>query len=301
MSQQIHFVHETKPGTALDSNQVRALRSHVRKVNLERSTQKSTRRLENFRSLTITDFSESGKIKSGKKRQPSTPGATHSLELEIEDLPSREVPANILPLILPDPAVITHAFQVLPSPKAEKLATQCTCTCFSPVNQQLTNHSQSSSPALSSYSDERHPYALHIAKKIGFDEARIEYLLKSCKSQNSCSLFRTTHADCPGAFQIAAEPFIASSGIDGDLESLSVFPECLSNSAFLYALFYAIIHVHNSCHTTSESLFLKTKAIEYLREDLHNADCNIRALSVGTILLLSCVAVRLEISYLDQG
>lgn len=190
MSQQIHFVHETKPGTALDSSQVRALRSHVRKVNLERSTQKSTRRLENFRSLTVTDFSESGKIKSGKKRQSSTPSTTHSLELEIEDLPSREAPTNILPLILPDPAIITHAFQILPSPKAEHLVTQCNCTRVSPLNQQRLSPSQSSSPALSSYIDERHPYALHIAKKIGFDEGRIEYLLKSCKSQILRFLFR---------------------------------------------------------------------------------------------------------------
>lgn len=77
----------------------------------------------------------------------------------------------------------------------------------------------------------------------------------------------------------------------GDLASLSVFPECLSNSAFLYALFHSILHIQNACNATNESLFLKAKALECLRVDLHDDDPDIRVLSIGTVLLLSDVAV----------
>ncbi|KIW70787.1 hypothetical protein, variant [Phialophora macrospora] len=252
MSQQIHFV-ETKPGTALDSSQVRALRSHVRKVNLERSNQKSTRRLENFRSLTITDFSEAGKAKGAKKKQSSQPDVTQ-LETEIQDLPWGEDPPQDCPLAPGSPEIPTRAFQCLSTPDGQFLPKRCNCNKSSPPHRQSPGPSRRSSPIDSPQSDGIHPHAVQIANAIDVDEARINDLLRSC------------------AFQVAAEPLLPSSVTDGDFSALPLFPECLSNSAFL------------------ESLALKTKAIECLRGDLRKDDPNIRALTIGTILLLSCVA-----------
>ncbi|KIW89772.1 uncharacterized protein Z519_09929 [Cladophialophora bantiana CBS 173.52] len=272
MSQPIHFVHEKKPGSSLDSNQVRALRSHVRKVNLERSNQKSTRRLENFRSLTITDFSEGGKVKSGKRKQPPNVDACPSLEPEIENLPSREGASQRCPLNPGDANIPTTAFQFLSSSDGDGPPRRCSCGRAKPPNPKLPNPGQLSIAGASSCKDGCHPYASQISKAIDLDETRIDYLLRSC------------------AFQVAAEPLLVSGPVDGDLTTLSLFPECLTNSAFLYALLYSILHIHNSCNTTNESLLLKTKAIECLREDLQKDDPNIRALSIGTILLLSCVA-----------
>ncbi|OAP61400.1 hypothetical protein AYL99_03603 [Fonsecaea erecta] len=274
MSQPIHFVHETKPGSSLDSSQVRALRSHVRKVNLERSNQKSTRRLENFRSLTITDFSEGGKVKSGKRKQPPNVDACHSLEPEIENLPPREGPSPQCPLNLGGADTPTTAFQFLSSTAGDGPPRQCTCASIraKPLNPKLPSPGHLPAARASPSNDECHPYASQISKAIDLDETRIDYLLRSC------------------AFQVAAEPLLVSGPVNGDLTALSLFPECLTNSAFLYALLYSILHIHNSCNTTNESLLLKTKAIECLREDLQKDDPNIRALSIGTILLLSCVA-----------
>ncbi|KIW27576.1 uncharacterized protein PV07_07305 [Cladophialophora immunda] len=274
MSQPIHFVHETKPGSSLDSSQVRALRSHVRKVNLERSNQKSTRRLENFRSLTITDFSEGGKVKSGKRKQPPNEDNRQSLEPEIEDLPSREGASQQCPLNPSGADIPTTAFQFLSSAAGDGPPRRCTCarSRAKPPNPKLPSSGRIPVVGASSSNDESHPYASQISKAIDLDETRIDYLLRSC------------------AFQVAAEPLLVSGPVDGDLTALSLFPECLTNSAFLYALLYSILHIHNSCNTTNESLLLKTKAIECLREDLHKDDPNIRALSIGTILLLSCVA-----------
>ena len=96
-----------------------------------------------------------------------------------------------------------------------------------------------------------------------------------------------------GAFQVAAEPLLSTSASAGDLLSLSLFPECLTNSAFLYALFYSILHIHNACKVTNESLYLKSRALECLRVDLYEDDPTVRALSIGTIVLLSCAAVSL--------
>jgi hypothetical protein len=96
-----------------------------------------------------------------------------------------------------------------------------------------------------------------------------------------------------GAFQIASEPLLSSASSESDLTALSVFPECLSNPAFLYTLLYSILHIHNSCIPTNEALHIKTKAIECLRGDLDKDDPELRALSIGTILLLSSTAVRL--------
>ncbi|OAL33384.1 hypothetical protein AYO20_07395 [Fonsecaea nubica] len=274
MSQPIHFVHETKPGSSLDSSQVRALRSHVRKVNLERSNQKSTRRLENFRSLTITDFSEGGKVKSGKRKQPPSADACNSLEPEIENLPSREGGSQQCPLNPGGADTPSTAFQFLSSSAGDGPPRRCTCakTGSKPSNPKLPSSGQLPVVGASASTDECHPYAAHISKAIDLDPTRIDYLLRSC------------------AFQVAAEPLLVSGPVEGDLTALSLFPECLTNSAFLYALLYSILHIHNSCNTTNESLLLKTKAIECLREDLQKDDPNIRALSIGTILLLSCVA-----------
>ncbi|KAJ9603315.1 hypothetical protein H2200_012093 [Cladophialophora chaetospira] len=272
MSQQIHFVHETKPGTALDSSQVRALRSHVRKVNLERSNQKSTRRLENFRSLTITDFSDGGKAKGNKKKQPLESNATASLETAIEDLPSAESPIQGFPLDLSGPPTPSRAFQFQSSPIAESPPRRCSCHRANSSKQRSGSLNQYPSPVASPLGDKTHSFASRIAELVDFDVERIDYLLKSC------------------AFQVAAEPLLSSAAIDKDLASLSVFPECLSNPAFLYALLYSILHIHNLCNATNESLFLKTKAIEYLRADLHEDDLNVRVLSIGAMLLLSSVA-----------
>ncbi|OCT50478.1 hypothetical protein CLCR_06878 [Cladophialophora carrionii] len=270
MSQQIHFV-ETKPGTALDSSQVRALRSHVRKVNLERSTQKSTRRLENFRSLTITDFSESGKAKGAKKKQSIQLNVTH-LETEIRDLPWGEDPLQKCRLAPDSPEIPTRAFQCLSTSCNLFLPKRCSRSRSSSQGPQSQSPSQHSSPVDSPQSDETHPHAARIANATDVDEARINQLLRGC------------------AFRIATEPLLSSDFTHGDLPVVPLFLECPSHSAFLYAFLYSILHIHNSCIATNESLALKTKAIECLRGDLRKDDPNIRALTIGTILLLSCVA-----------
>ena len=176
MSQQIHFVHETKPGSSLDATQIRALRSHVRKVNLERSNQKSTQRLENFRSLTITDFSEGSKFKGGKRRRPSSPGARQSPESEIEELPLEASPTQLLPL--PSPVTLPTAFRSLSLPEDDYVPGQCTCG-LALSKLPIAFHLPPASSCLAS--DGEHPYARQVSQAIGLDEARIGYLLNSCK------------------------------------------------------------------------------------------------------------------------
>ncbi len=182
MSHQIHFVHETKPGAGLDSSQVRALRSHVRKVNLERSNQKSTRRLENFRSLTVTDFSEGGKTRSNKRKQSLQPVATPSLEGAIEDLPLGEDPAQGWPFASNAPQSPTETFRDLSSPSSECLDRPCSCYRESPSAERAQSPNHYLSPTGSSPSAGQHPYASRISEAIELDEARIDSLLQSCKT-----------------------------------------------------------------------------------------------------------------------
>jgi hypothetical protein len=181
MSQPIHFVHETKPGTALDSSQVRALRSHVRKVNLERSNQKSSRRLENFRSLTVNDFSEGGKLKNGKRKQSPKADATQNLETEIENLPSGAGVAHGFPQGSSSPETSTRAFQFLSSPSPERLPRRCSCPRENLPNQRFRSSQLYSSPDASPSSTHKHPYASKISEVVDLDEARIDTLLNSCK------------------------------------------------------------------------------------------------------------------------
>ena len=181
MSQQIHFVNETKPGTGLDSSQVRALRSHVRKINIERSYQKSTRRLENFRSLTINDFSDGGKNKGNKRKQSPQPDPTPSLEAVIEDLPLEECPTQGWPLVFNTGETPTRAFQFLWSPSAQCLPKQCNCFKHTPSRERPHSRDQSPSPAGSPVSVCKHPYSSRISEAIDLDESRVNLLLQSCK------------------------------------------------------------------------------------------------------------------------
>ncbi|EXJ62415.1 hypothetical protein A1O7_02850 [Cladophialophora yegresii CBS 114405] len=267
MSQQIHFV-ETQPGTALDSGQVRALRSHVRKVNLERSNRKSTQQLENFRSLTITDFSGSGKAKGAKRKQSFHSNVAH-LETVIQEFPWGDDPPQGYPLAPDSPGIPTRAFRCLPNQLPPK---RCSCHRPSPQGQQSPSSSEHSTPSDSPHSEETHPQAAWIVDATDVDEDQINQLLRSC------------------AFQIEAESLLSFGLANCDLWALPLFPDCLYKSAFLYAFLYSILHIHNSYIGTNESLALKTKAIECLREDLRKDDPNIRALTIGTVLLLSCVA-----------
>jgi hypothetical protein len=248
--------------------------------------------------LTITDFSETGKAKAAKKKQSSQPGVTQ-LETEIQDLPSGEDPPQDCPLAPSSPEIPTRAFQCLSTLDGQSLPKRCHCNRSSPAHRHSPGPSQRPSPVDPPPSDGIHPDAAQIANAIDVDEARINDLLRSCGT-----LFywnRDIQLTVLGAFRIAAEPLLPSSATDGDFSAFPLFPECLSNSAFLYAFLYSVLHINNSCIATNESLALKTKAIECLRGDLRKDDPNIRALTIGTILLLSCVAVSesLEVNVTD--
>lgn len=179
---QIHFVHEHKPGTSLDSTQVRALRSHVRKVNLERSNQKIAQRLENFRSLTIADFVQGGKTKSGKKRSYSStdPGQTASPAAESptppDDIPT---PSGSSINIIAD--VPTRAFESLLSHEGDTLPRECECSSPDPSDRHSLISGLLSGSIANYQPNEQHPYASQISRFVDIDERRIDSLLKSCR------------------------------------------------------------------------------------------------------------------------
>ena len=190
MSQPIHFVNGTNPGTSLDSSQIRALRSHVRRVNLERSSQKSTQRLENFRSLTVDDFSETGKARGGRRKQSVQLDGTQALEMGIGDLPLGEGPVPMLPLVPGRPRTPISAFQFLLPPGTESLPGQCKCHWTKPARQPTESPRQPLSPAASPVRASRHSYASKIAETLGLDEGRIASLLDSCTlSQHQQQMF----------------------------------------------------------------------------------------------------------------
>jgi hypothetical protein len=183
MAQQIHFVHEQKPGTALDSTQVRALRSHVRKVNLERSQQKSTRRLENFRSLTITDFTEDGRMKNGKRKQPSQRDAT-ILQTEIEDLPEKAGPRQRCHYdrALSRSTMPTGLFHFVSSSTTDGYPLlQCDCGRAKSLSQRRQSVSPPSSSRASPPGSAIHPFLSTISDAVELEEDRIAHLLNSCK------------------------------------------------------------------------------------------------------------------------
>ena len=284
----IHFVHENQPGTSLDSDQVRALRSHVRKVNLERSHQKSTQRLENFRSFTITDFEQDGKLKPTKRRPSVRPDQTQPAPIEYESAPScsnQRQDCSGTPPVAETPSI---AFQSLSPSHNIIVPRRCHCKRGKLSNQRLSPSEEL--PSISS-PDARHPYTSQISKSINVDEKRIDQLLKSCERTASGRNLRDPQLMFAGAFQVAAEPMFTTSHVGGKATVYPVFPDCLANSAFLYALLYSIIHTRNRWETTNESLRLKGHAIKCLKDDLQRDDPALRALSIGTILILCGVAV----------
>ncbi|KIX09446.1 uncharacterized protein Z518_00526 [Rhinocladiella mackenziei CBS 650.93] len=273
---QIHFVHETKPGSSLGHPQVRALRSHVRKINLERSHQQSTQRLENFRSLTVTDFHSDRKIRSGRRKSSlqsdplqsfTTESGSSSSGLHRNDSQrSSDRPQNS--------DAPTRAFESLLSSDSDILPKRCCVSHSASLKPPLLSSGQPPRDGDSCGQEGQHPYASQISVRTQIDPVWIDHLLKSC------------------AFQVAAEPLFVANHFNKDLTTLSVFPGCLENSAFLYAFLYSLLRLRNGGRSTSESLKFKGRAIRLLQEDLEKDDPTLRALSIGTILILCGIAHR---------
>lgn len=76
-----------------------------------------------------------------------------------------------------------------------------------------------------------------------------------------------------------------------DVASLSVFPDLLENSAFLFALVHSMVLSSNAWRSSNESLHLKGRAIECLHEALPRNSTTVRALSICAILMLCDAAV----------
>lgn len=192
----IHFVHEIKPGSSLDSEQVRALRSHVRKVNLERLNQRRTRRLENFRSLTVTDFSQAGSINPSKSRTSGSSDPCQRLSPEIESPPMCRSASKLRPLspvIAGVPFAPSRAFESLSAPDGDGTLIQCGCTYVKPTERQSNAVGYFSKSHGSGFSDRVHPSASQISKAVQIDAARVDHLLHSCK--RSVALRSESHTD----------------------------------------------------------------------------------------------------------
>ncbi|KAK4945571.1 hypothetical protein LTR10_015190 [Elasticomyces elasticus] len=259
----IHFVHDNEPGTPLDNEQIRALRSHVRKVNLERLQQRTTERMENFRSLSIDDFSQHGEIKPEKRRFPVRPKGPEA----------RGSSSNV-----PGPS------KRLPLPGAESLATLADSEGLESLSHTLSDASsgQAPAPALQSSTEDdmlrstttRHPYSAQVSVMTGIDEILADSLLRS------------------GPFLVATEPLFTAEHQSLDLMNLSIFPDLLESQAFLSALVYSMIRSDNTSESINESLHFKGRAIEYLQDDLHKNGSAHWTLAICTILVLCGVARR---------
>ncbi|KIW16716.1 hypothetical protein PV08_03905 [Exophiala spinifera] len=257
-SPKIHFVHENEPGTPLDPTQVRALRSHVRQVNLERSQQRTTQRMENFRSLSIDDFSENGEIRPGKRRFASRPEPTTTSQGPSE---------------LGDEAPIQHAVPQLDfNTRPEQSVTASSRSSFPLSDSSHSVSRERNRPA--STTPGLHPYTSNISAVTGLDEGRVDQLLTSY------------------AFQMALDPLITAEHDECDVACLSTFPDLLGNPAFLFALVYSMVLSSNAWRCSNESLHLKGRAIECLHQALPQDNTTLRALSICAILMLCHAASR---------
>lgn len=164
----IHFVHDNEPGTPLDNEQIRALRSHVRKVNLERLQQRTTERMENFRSLSVNDFSEHGEIKPDRRRfpvraEPTEPGASTSNVPESNEG-------------LPGPSA--HPVAMLDASEGSDFLSGPSGEAWSVVGQAQTAKSVTGDSLLGGTTT-RHPYSAQISAVTGIDEMLADRLLRS--------------------------------------------------------------------------------------------------------------------------
>jgi hypothetical protein len=91
---------------------------------------------------------------------------------------------------------------------------------------------------------------------------------------------------------MATNPLFTAEHEKRDLANISVFPDLLANSAFLYALVYSMVLSWNSWECSIESLCLKGSAIECLHENLRKTDITSQALSACAMLMLGHAAVR---------
>ncbi|KIW38615.1 hypothetical protein, variant [Exophiala oligosperma] len=250
-SPKIHFVHENEPGTPLDATQIRALRSHVRQVNLERLQQRTTQRMENFRSLSVDDFSQNGEIRPEKRRFVSRSEP-------------RDTPTTSQMTSEPDEEARIH--------EPEQSVASSRRYSFLLPGRLHSDSRQGGRPASSIPGP--HPYTSDISAVTGLDEARVNQLLTS------------------NAFQMAIAPVITAEHGECDVASLSVFPDLLGNSAFLFALVHSMVLSSNSWTSSNESLHLKGRAIECLHEALPRDNTTVRSLSICAILMLCHAASR---------
>ncbi|KAI1623117.1 hypothetical protein EDD37DRAFT_458923 [Exophiala viscosa] len=258
----IHFVHDNEPGTPLDTEQTRALRSHVRKVNLERLQQRTTQRMENFRSLSIDDFSQHGEIKPEKRRFP----------VRFEVAATEASSSNAL-----------QSDKGPPVPRAERLATLAATEGPESLSGTIGGASAGLRTGLSlevASEDEvlrstttRHLYSAQISAMTGIHENLAESLLSS------------------GAFRVATEPLLTAEHQTPDLMHLSIFPDLLENRAFLSALIYSMLQSPDYSTSATKGLHFKGRAIQCLQEDLHKNGSTCWTLAICTILVL-CGAAR---------
>lgn len=157
-SPKIHFVHENEPGTPLDATQIRALRSHVRQVNLERLQQRTTQRMENFRSLSVDDFSQNGEIRPEKRRFVSRSEP-------------RDTPTTSQMTSEPDEEARIH--------EPEQSVASSRRYSFLLPGRLHSDSRQGGRPASSIPGP--HPYTSDISAVTGLDEARVNQLLTSSK------------------------------------------------------------------------------------------------------------------------
>ncbi|KIV76954.1 hypothetical protein, variant [Exophiala sideris] len=259
----IHFVHDNEPGTPLDNEQIRALRSHVRKINLERLQQRTTERMENFRSLSVNDFSKHGEIKPEKRRFPVRP---------------KGVEAGGSSSNVPGPN------KGLPLRGAESLATLAVSEGLESLSDILGDapSGQAPAPALESATEDdmlrstttRHLYSAQISVMTGIDEIVADSLLRS------------------GSFLVAIEPLFTAEHQSLNLVNLSIFPDLLESQALLSALVYSMLRSKDTSKSFNESLHFKGRAIEYLQDDLHKNGSTHWTLAICTILMLCGVARR---------
>jgi len=82
----------------------------------------------------------------------------------------------------------------------------------------------------------------------------------------------------------------------------AVFPGCLKESMFLYALFYSIVRTCNMGQLTPEALRLKGKALECLRVAISSVDQIWTYPDIGAIMILrgDAVSYRYNIRYANS-
>ncbi len=169
--ERILFVHGNEPGTPLDTTQIRALRSHVRRVNLERLQQRSTQRMEIFRSLSVQDFSPNGNIRPEKRRFPvrSDPGQAFSPS------PGPEGPSDTY-LVHCLPFQSTQITDRADKPLAIFDGEPC---LWVGADDQCSQAATGEYAAIDA--TEQHPYVQQISAIVQLDEVLMDRLLRSCQ------------------------------------------------------------------------------------------------------------------------